>query len=181
MAKKNNLIEDPDIKELVKGIVGDDGMHIVSHLFNVEKADEFEIAKKLKEDVNFVRSIMYKMYTNNLVNYTRRRDAEKGWYIYTWEFAPKKLFNSLINSKQRELDGLFQRIEEEKSKEQIFHCPSCSINLNFEKCLELNFTCFACGGIMVPLDNNIIISGLNDNIKCLSENIGCLKDKLNQI
>jgi transcription initiation factor TFIIE subunit alpha len=179
MAKKFNLIDDPDINQLVKGIVGESGVPIVTHLFKIEKADEFEIAKKLKEDVNLIRSVMYKMYTNNLVNYTRRRDAEKGWYIYTWESAPKKLFLSLINSRQKELDSLFKKIEEEKSMEQIFHCPTCSINLDFDKTLELNFTCFACGGMLQPLNNETIISALNDNIKCLSENICCLKEKLN--
>jgi transcription initiation factor TFIIE subunit alpha len=160
MAKKINLIDDPDINQLVKNIVGEGGIHIVSHLFKIQKADEFEIAKKLKEDVNFIRSVMYKMYTNNLVNYTRRRDAEKGWYIYTWEFAPKKLFNSLITSRQKELESLFKKVEEEKSMEQIFHCPTCDINLDFNKSLEINFTCFACGGMLQPLNNDLIINGL---------------------
>ena len=180
MAKKSNLIDDPDVNQLVKGIVGDEGMHIVSHLFKIQKADEFEIAKKLKEDVNFIRSVMYKMYTNNLVNYTRRRDAEKGWYIYTWESAPKKLFNSLINSRQKELEILFKKVEEEKSMEQIFHCPTCSINLDFNKSLELNFTCFACGGMLQPLNNDLVINNLNQDIKCLSNNICVLKEKLNE-
>lgn len=179
MAKKLNLIDDPDINHLVKNIVGESGLPIVSHLFKIQKADEFEIAKKLKEDVNFIRSIMYKMYTNNLVNYTRRRDAEKGWYIYTWEFAPKKLFNSLISSRQKELENLFKKVEEEKSMEQIFHCPTCSINLDFNKSLELNFNCFACGGMLQPLNNDLVIQNLNQDIKCLSNNICILKNKLN--
>jgi len=181
MAKKTNLIDDPDINILVKNIVGEEGMHIISHLFKVEKADEFEISKKLKEDVNFIRSVMYKMYTNNLVNYTRRRDAEKGWYIYTWEFAPKKLFNSLITSRQKELESLFKRIEDEKTREQLFHCPTCSINIDFNKSLELNFTCFACGGMLQPLNNDLLIKSLNKNIECLSNNICMLKEKLNGI
>lgn len=179
MAKKNNLIKDPDINVLIKNIVGEEGITIVSHLFKVKKADEFEIAKKLKEDVNFVRSIMYKMYTNNLVNYTRRRDTEKGWYIYTWEFAPKKLFTSIINSKQKMLEKNFRKIEEEKTREQIFHCPNCCINLDFNKSLDLNFACFACGGMLQPLDNNEIIEGLNCEINKLNENINLLKLKLN--
>ena len=180
MAKKTNLIDDPDINILVKNIVGEGGMHIVSHLFKIQKADEFEIAKKLKEEVNFIRSIMYKMYTNNLVNYTRRRDAEKGWYIYTWEFAPKKLFNSIINSKQKLLEDNFKKIEEEKTREQIFHCPTCCINLDFNKSLELNFTCFACGGMLQPLNNDLVITNLNQEIRCLSNNICMLKEKLNE-
>jgi transcription initiation factor TFIIE subunit alpha len=180
MAKKLNLIDDPDINHLIKNIVGDGGIHIVSHLFKIKKADEFEIAKKLKEDVNFIRSVMYKMYTHNLVNYTRRRDAEKGWYIYTWESAPKKLFTSLINSRQKELENLFKKVEEEKSMEQIFHCPTCLINLDFNKSLELNFNCFACGGMLQPLNNDLVINNLNEDIKCLSTNICMLKEKLNE-
>jgi len=172
-------LKDPQINELVKSVVGDEGIQIISHLFSVNKADEFEIAKKLEEDVNFVRSIMYKMYTHNLVSYTRRRDPERGWYIYTWELIPKKLYSALINSNEKRLGHLYQKIEEEKSKEQGFHCPTCSIYLDFTKALSVNFSCFACGGMLQPLNNQERIDSIDSNIRELSEKIGLLKQKLN--
>lgn len=178
----DNVFEnDDEVNSLVKSVVGEEGFHIVEHLFSVFKADEFEIAKSLEEDVNFVRSVMYKMYTNNLVSYTRRRDPEKGWYIYTWELVPKKLYLALINDKQKKLDNLFKEVEMEKRKEQTFHCPTCSICLDFPKALELNFTCFACGGMVEPLDNISTIDNLNKDIQFLSDNIGTLKIKLNEL
>ncbi len=185
MKKKNpvpNILEcDEEVHKLVKSVVGEEGFHIIGHLFSVDKADEFEIAERLEEDVNFVRSVMYKMYTNNLVNYTRRRDPERGWYIYTWELIPKKLYSALINKKQFKLDKLFKQVENEKGKEQVFHCPTCSINLDFPKALELNFSCFACGGMLQPLNNTNMIDNLNNEIRTLSENIGLLKTKLNEL
>lgn len=179
--KVNNLEEDVEVHSLIKSVVGEDGFQIVKHLFTVDKADEFEIAKELEEDVNFVRSVMYKMYTNKLVNYTRRRDPEKGWYIYTWEIIPKKLYKSLIENKQQKLDNLFKKVEGEENQEQIFHCPKCAINLDFPKAMDLNFSCFACGGMLEPLDNQITIQDLNKEINALSENICLLKTKLNEL
>jgi len=175
----NVFKNDEDVRLLIKSVVGDEGFEIVKHLFDIEKADEFEIADKLDRDVNFVRSVMYKMYTHNLVNYTRRRDPEKGWYIYTWELVPEKIYNALIDKKKERLDSLFQKVENEQSREQGFHCPSCSINLEFPKALELNFSCFACSGMLQPLDNHIRIDDLNTEIKGLSEKIGLLQNKLN--
>ncbi|MBN1923377.1 MAG: transcription initiation factor E subunit alpha [Nanoarchaeota archaeon] len=179
--KINILEQDEEIHKLVKTVVGDEGFHIINHLFAVEKADEFEIADSLEEDVNFVRSVMYKMYTNNLVSYTRRRDPERGWYIYTWELIPQKLYHALINSKQKKLDKLFKQVEEEKNKEQVFHCPTCMINLEFPKALELSFSCFACGGMLQPLNNVDLIKNLDHEIKGLSEKICILKTKLNEL
>lgn len=180
-SKVSVLSEDKEVHSLIKNVVGDEGFHIVNHLFNVDKADEFEIAKDLEEDVNFVRSVMYKMYTNKLVNYTRRRDPEKGWYIYTWELVPGKLYSALIDKKQKKLDKLFKQVEGEENKQQVFHCPTCTINLEFPKALELNFLCFACGGMLEPLDNKVMIADLNSEIKILSESIGLLKIKLNEL
>jgi transcription initiation factor TFIIE subunit alpha len=182
---KNNkvsiLLDDEEVHTLIKSVVGEEGFHIVEHLFRVDKADEFEIAEKLEEDVNFVRSVMYKMYTNKLVNYTRRRDPEKGWYIYTWELVAKKLYSALIDKKQEKLDKLFKKVEGEENKEQVFHCPTCDIPVPFPKALELSFSCFACGGMLQPLDNKVFIQNLNNEIKELSESIGLLNNKLNEL
>jgi transcription initiation factor TFIIE subunit alpha len=184
MKKKSTpqiIEDDKQVCNLVKSVVGEEGFNIVEHLFKVNKADEFEIAESLEEDVNFVRSVMYKMYTNNLVNYTRRRDPERGWYIYTWELIPKKIYSVLINLKQKKLDNLFKKFEGEKNKEQSFHCPTCSIHLEFPKALELNFSCFACGGMLQPLNNDELVHELKDKINVLSKNIGLLKTKLNDL
>ncbi len=173
--------DDKEILNLINNIVGDRGLRIVSYLFTADKADEFEIAKELDEDVNYVRSVMYKMLTHNLVNYTRRRDPERGWYIYTWWLSPSKLYNAILSKKKAHLDQLYKDVEMEKNKEQEFCCDKCNINFPFDKALSLNFTCFACGGMLTPLDNTKKIDELRQKIDRLSEEIGLLRKKMNDL
>lgn len=176
---QNILEKDSDVSSLVRSIVGAEGLPIINHLFGVKQADEFEIADELEEDVNFVRSVMYKMYTHKLVVYTRRRDAEKGWYIYTWQLIPNKIYHKLLNIKQEHMDKLYSKLEKEKTKQQSFHCKKCQIKLNFEKAMELSFSCFACGNMLQPLNNEKFIKTLNKEIKQVSEQIGLIRTKLN--
>ncbi|VVB74684.1 Transcription factor E [Candidatus Tiddalikarchaeum anstoanum] len=179
-ATKQTILEtDPEVFGLVKSIIGNEGLHIIHHLLTVDKADEFEIAKSLKEDVNFVRSVMYKMYTHKLVSYTRRRDAEKGWYIYTWKLLPDRIYDRILNIKQKNMDRLYCQLEGEKNKEQGFHCKKCAIDLEFQKALELSFTCFACGGMLEPLNNNETIKKIDKDIDVLNNEIGLIRSKLN--
>ena len=173
--------DDKEVINLIKGIVGEKGFKIVNLLFSIDKADEFEIAEKLNEDVNYVRSVMYKMYTHNLVNYTRRRDQVKGWYIYTWELSPQKIYSVVLERKEKKLDELFKKVEEEKNKEQEFLCENCKIRFSFEKALNLNFTCFACGGMLTPLNNEEIVLQLNNEIKQLSNSIGLIRRRINEL
>lgn len=178
-AKQTILETDSEVHGLIRSILGNEGLHIIHHLLTVDKADEFEIAKSLKEDVNFVRSVMYKMYTHKLVSYTRRRDAEKGWYIYTWKLLPDKIYDRILNLKQKNMDRLYSQLEEERNKEQAFRCSKCAIDLDFQKALELSFTCFACGGMLQPLNNEETIKKLDKEITSISTQIGAIKLKLN--
>ncbi len=174
-----DLKKDPEVQSLIKSIVSEDGYHIVNHLMKVDKADEFEIAEALDEEVNFVRSVMYKMYSHKLVSYTRRRDAERGWYIYTWKLLFDKMFKEIISRKKTYLNELTDKLDYEKNKEQSFHCKKCSIIVDFSKAMELSFSCFACGSMLEPLDNDNKVENLDKKINELKESLGLLKKKLN--
>ena len=175
----NSLQNDAEVQSLIKSVVGEEGIHVVEHLMGVDKADEFEIAEALKEEVNFVRSIMYKMYSQKLVSYTRRRDIERGWYIYTWKILVDKVLLVIINQKENLLNELSDKLDYETNKEQGFHCKKCSIHVDFPKAMEISFSCFACGSMLEPLDNKTKLSTLSKKIEELSQGLGFLKQKLN--
>ena len=169
MADKNRFFE-----ELAREIAGKDGVSVLDKLKGKVDISEFKLAESLKLGINYVRNILYKFHEHNLVSFLRQKDVKKGWYIYYWTFDEIRAKELLIKLKERKLEEMKRRLEEEQSS-VFFVCPDKDVRLNFEDALECGFKCEECGAILVREDNSRTIKNLEDVIGRLEKDLGVVR------
>ncbi|MCW1296668.1 MAG: hypothetical protein OH319_03220 [Candidatus Parvarchaeota archaeon] len=161
--RPSELIKDRRIAKLILGISGRDGIRLYSILSRVDKMDEFELARRLNLEVNVVRSLLYKLYNEKLVEYTKRRDRRKGWWIYIWKVVPDRPLYLLKKRRKIKLARLKERLEKEKVI-QLFQCEKCKVRMSFTKAMQNNFCCPYCGSQLTAVDSTIVIKELEREI-----------------
>jgi len=78
------------LENFVESIAGKDAVKLLGLLKERENISEFKLAEDLKININQVRNLLYKLNAYNFVYSTRRKDKDKGLYIYYWTFNFKK-------------------------------------------------------------------------------------------
>jgi len=136
-----------DLKEIVTQIADETAFKIVKFLLNKENISEFVIAESLKLTVNEVRNKLYKLQTHNLVSSTRKKDKEKGWYIYYWTFNQKTVYDLFYSFKKKKMDVLKRELEQEDTTNFLI-CKNRCMRLTFEESLEHQFKCAHCGSLL---------------------------------
>lgn len=140
------------IEEIMLSIVGEEGLPLVKELNGKENISEFDLADRVKKDIKVVRKMLYLLYNHNLVSFTRKKDKQKGWYIYYWTLLPESIKFSYIKRKKELLQRLKQRLDEE-NKELFFVCPNNCVRLNFDHAMDFEFHCPECGELISQDDN----------------------------
>lgn len=160
-------LPDKLITELVKGIAGQDGVSLVMLIKDKQNVSELKISEKLDHTVNEVRNILYRLHEHNLVSFTRKKDKKKGWYIYFWTFDLPTARAIIIDQKRRKVEELKKQIKS-ATLEIFYTCPSKCITVNSENALELQFKCPECNQVLQQLNNQDLISKMNENVSRLS-------------
>src|SRR3989338_4262217 len=140
------------IEEVVRDACGDDVLPLVRKLGGKENISEFKLAEQLKEDIRKVRNVLYRLHGENLVDFTRKKDKKKGWYIYYWDFYLKRAFETALVHKEKRLEILRDLLKKEETG-QYFSCPDNDVRLVFEQAIEHGFKCPECDKVLVQ-DNN---------------------------
>ena len=79
------------IEEIMLSVLGEAGLPLIKELTGRENVSEFELATKTKKDIKIVRKMLYLLYNQNLISFTRKKDKQKGWYIYYWTLLPESI------------------------------------------------------------------------------------------
>lgn len=133
--------------DIVNEIVGDEATQVVEFLYSNPGASEFDISEGIGFTVSQIRSILYELKSKNLIDYDRRKDKEKGWYLYYWKVIPANFEKVYLAEKKNKLEQFQERLEKEENS--IYYiCPQFCKRLSFEDSLENNFTCPVCGSLM---------------------------------
>ena len=156
-------LPDNIVKELIREVVGSDGVPLVEIILKKENVSEFKIADKLKITVNQVRNILYRLQDHNLVLFTRKKDKSKGWYIYFWTFDHSKARILLLKHKTAKLEVLKLRVEKERDS-AYFVCPNKDMRAAFENAMELQFKCPECGEVLKQEDLENILKNSQESI-----------------
>lgn len=152
------------ILEIVEELVGEDASQVVEFLYNNPGASEFDISENIGFAVSQIRSMLYELKSKNLIDYDRRKDKEKGWYLYYWRVLPQNFELVYTNEKKKKLEQFKERLENEETS--IFYiCPNFCKRLSFEDALESNFTCPVCGSLMNEENKTRKIEILKRNIE----------------
>jgi transcription initiation factor TFIIE subunit alpha len=135
------------LNELVIRITGKNSEALVGILKDEKSVNEFKIAEKLELTINQTRNILYKLYSQGVVYFTRKKDERKGWYIYFWMLNVTKALERFIALKQKELDELQHQITSHENK-RFFRCKNDCVELNEESAMIHNFLCSECGNLL---------------------------------
>ncbi len=162
------------VEELIVEIAGHDAVELVNLMVNKDYISEFKIAEKLDITVNKVRNFLYRLQNYNLVDFIRKKDKKKGWYIYYWLFDLNLARRLIKEMKENKLVYLKKRLEHEKV-EAYYRCPNDCIRLNSMIAMEHGFKCDECGEILVMEDVGKSSVFVKKEIKRLEDDLEELK------
>jgi len=169
MVPLNKLIYD-----LVEEIAGKDVIPLIDLLWGKENVSEFKLADKLEITVNLVRNMLYKLNSHNLVDFIRRKDKRKGWYIYYWTFDLKKALELLTVVKKDKI-VLLRNSLNRKQVEDYFNCPRKCVIFRYDSAMEHDFRCPECGSILKRLDMKKQVSQIKKQIETLKIELESVK------
>jgi transcription initiation factor TFIIE subunit alpha len=161
MKLTNKLAED-----VIAEAAGADTVELVNAIKNKKNISEFKIAELIKMDVNIVRNMLYRLYNVNLISFVRRKDKQKGWYIYYWTFNPKRIRHLYYDLRKKKLEKLRDRLTREKAN-FFFSCDNKCMRVDFDQATEFEYKCPECGHLMNQEDNAQKISEIEQEIKRL--------------
>ena len=141
-AEISKLLSDAYARHLIIESGGEHALEIVRG-FNNNSSDE-EMSKKLGIKISDVRATLNKLHSLGIVDYTRHKDSETGWFSYYWCLNVNRM-KGWIND----------RVEEERRKQDFssgehYFCPSCggaSIH-DFVSASDFGFKCPICSSAL---------------------------------
>ena len=165
--KINNEI----IEEILCDLIGDDLPPLLHILLKARpNLSEFKIAEKLNITVNQVRNMLYRMQDHNLVDFVRKKDKKKGWYIYYWTLNKRNVDYAIYDYKRKQIKSLKERLSKEEIT-QFFVCPMGCMRVNIDNAMEHDFRCQECGTLFKEQDNQRTIENIKRMIGEIEEEI----------
>ncbi len=164
------------IEDILKNIVGEEGLPLIKQLYARQNVSEFELATKTKKDIKIVRKLLYTLYNHNLVGFTRKKDKIKGWYIYYWTLLPESVRYNYLKTKKEQLAQQQHQLEEE-NKEIFFSCPGRCVRLNFDHASEFEFHCPECGELVSQEDGKVRVAEIKKRIEELENDISAATEQ----
>jgi transcription initiation factor TFIIE subunit alpha len=158
------------IEEIVLPILGEEGLILIKYLYSKENVSEFDLSKRTKLDIKIVRKMLYLLYNHNLVGFNRKKDKEKGWYIYYWTLIPDNVRFAYYKRRKENLATLQYRLEQEH-KELFFACPRSCVRINFDDAMAFEFHCSECGDLLNQDDNRESIAKIEAEIAEIKEEL----------
>ncbi len=165
------------IEEILVDILGKDGLPLIEQLFGKENVSEFDLATRTKKDIKIIRRMLYTLYNHNVVGFIRKKDKQKGWYIYYWTLLPENLKFAYTKKKKEMLLQLKQQ-EEAEGKELFFVCPRNCVRLNFDQATDFEFHCPECGELTTQDSGEEKVTAIRKQIREIEEELrGLLEEK----
>lgn len=165
------------IEETMLSILGEEGIPLIKELSDKDNISEFELADKIKKDIKIVRKMLYLLYNNSMVSFTRKKDKQKGWYIYYWTLQFDNVKFSYFKKKKELLEQLKAKLQEEKS-ELFFVCSYNCIRLNFDQAMDFEFHCPECGELISQdVSNNDRVEKLGKKIIEVEAELEAMKEQ----
>ena len=158
---------------------GEEILRLVKLLNKTGMIDEFTLAEKFEANVNHTRSLLYSLYEQKIVSYSRERDKERMWWIYSWVLDTARIDELILKDINREM----QKLGNKKKKlggNQFFICRGCNEKYSFERAFELNFFCSSCGDSLNAVDIHPILQEIDERIDLLNKRIEILNEVARQ-
>ena len=158
------------VDDFISEVIGKDVLELVQYLKKKNNVSEFKLAERFNLTVNQIRNMLYRLYAHSLVDFTRKKDKKKGWYIYYWDFYLKRALDVALSHKEKRLEVLKSLLKREETG-QYFSCPDNDVRLGFEQAIEHGFKCPECDKVLVQDNNSRKIQRLMKTVGELEEEI----------
>src|SRR3989344_736719 len=158
------------VNDFILEVIGKDVLDLVQYLRKKDNVSEFKLAEHFNLTVNQIRNMIYRLYSHSLVDFTRKKDKKKGWYIYYWDFYPSRALDAALTHKNKRLEILRNLLKKEETN-QYFSCPDNDVRLGFEQAIEHGFKCPECDKVLVQENNARKIQSLTRTIDELEKEI----------
>jgi len=166
------------VEEFIRKHIGKNGMRVVNVFEKTKKpVKDEELAAGSKLKVTEIRAILNKLHYKGFVEYNKRKDANSGWYHYTWQLNKKRIFEALLTEQIEELEKLKKK-QELNENYSVFICKKGCIEMPFEVAAEYNFKCPNCGDSMSFFDTIKQTKQINKTIENLERQINEIKEVL---
>src|SRR4030042_6687243 len=96
---------------VVRNVAGEDVIPLAWLLKNKKNISEFELAEEIGEEVNTTRNKLYRLDQVNLAPSIRKKDEEKGWYIYYWSLKYERIPLLIKYIKKSRLNELKEKLD----------------------------------------------------------------------
>lgn len=168
------------LKELVIKIAGKNTELIVDIIAVKKPVNEFKIADKMGLTINQTRNILYKLSAHSIVSFVRKKDAKKGWYIYSWLIDTHKALAKSIDNKKKEIRNYENLLNSRKTK-GFYICPTGCFETSEENALLYDFKCPECGQLLQPESFKQEIEELEAKIANSKQEIATIKIETDKI
>ncbi len=168
--KESAEVTDEMIDEVVEELVGEDALPVVEFLKGKEHISEFIVAEELDQEIHETRKLLYKLLEHNIVEFERKKDKVKGWYICYWDLNKEMVPYLVEKIRKEKLENLRERLENEE-KTSFYMCNNACIRMSFEEAMEFDFQCPECGQLMEEKDNSRTIEFLKEKIEKLENSL----------
>jgi len=158
------------IKKVITSRVGFDVAGLIEILKSRSEVSEFELAKLLHEDINSVRNKLYRLQHQNLIQFKKKKDEKKGWYVYFWTLRPERfkyLYKEILESELKRLDKRLKKERESGS----YECPNKCVVLGLEDALGSNYQCPDCGATLTSCDHSRLVAKMEKRKQSVTQSI----------
>lgn len=122
------------------------------------------MAEELDLEIHKTRNILYRLYEHNIVQFLRKKDKIKGWYICYWDLNERVIPELAVKITRNKFEKIQERLEREKNN-TFYMCKNACARMTFDNAIEYNFKCPECGEIMNEQDNKRTIEFLTERLK----------------
>lgn len=136
-----------NICDLFKSTLGEQGVSVIEFLYENDEVSEFEISDAICIPVAQVRSLLYELESKSLVRYEKKKDKNKGWYLYYWYLRKENFNNVFYLNLKRKLQEYEMNLEKERSGSFCVCSNGCK-RVSFEEALSNGFVCPVCYGFL---------------------------------
>ncbi|MCB9358543.1 hypothetical protein H6503_01305 [Candidatus Woesearchaeota archaeon] len=151
------------VEDVIAEAVGEDIIPLVDYLKTSKNSSEFQISSKIKIPVDVIRNQLYRLYNQNLVDFIRKKDKKKGWYIYYWSLNLERIKYLSGDLKKKKLETLKDRLSREEAG-QFFSCINQCLRIDFEQATNFEYRCPECGELLNQEDNSKKINDIKKEI-----------------
>ncbi|NCN65442.1 MAG: hypothetical protein GW779_05305 [Candidatus Altiarchaeum hamiconexum] len=151
VVKFSKIYENKNVNEILLKFFEEGCVDILPELNEYIRDEIISNRKNVKAPT--VRKWLNLMHSYGLVEYTKTKDKQSGWFTYRWKIRTEKIAEFAMSDIDKEMNALLQKTEEIKAHNFVCDCREWT----YVEALESNFICFQCGKVIMNKDNDGLI------------------------